>query len=60
MLKIKDKKELEDLLNNYYNFYVLEDDENLDNNAKELKYSLKCVIDFLILQNGLEGDDKIE
>ncbi len=51
---IKILNDLESYLNFIYETYVLEDDNNLDKNAIELKQHYKYVIDDMVLHNCLE------
>lgn len=56
---IKTKKDLEATLNFIYNTYVLEDDKNLDSNARELKKYYRYVLDDLKLHDAI-GIDTLE
>ena len=58
MLEIN--KDLKSHLNFIYEVYVLEDDNNLDDNAKELKEHYKYVIEDMVLHNCLKIEKKTE
>ena len=53
-LKIKLKKDFEEILNTIYEVYVLEDDKKLDAGAKELKKHYKYVIEDMESHDCLE------
>lgn len=48
------KEDLWSILNMYYNSYIMEDDEKLDESGRKLKESLKVVFDDLELHDGIE------
>ena len=54
MRKIRIKPDLELILNNIYNCYVLEDDNKLDKGAQELKACYAYVLHNLELHDGIE------
>lgn len=51
---IKLKEDFEECLQSIYNIYVLEDDKNLDEGAKELKDHYKYVIEDMLQLDCLE------
>ncbi len=53
-MKLKIKQDLEQILDFIYRTYVLEDDNNLDDGAKELKEHYRYVIKDLELHDCLE------
>lgn len=53
-MKIKLKKDLENTLNMIYNNYILENNNNLNKSAIELKEHYKYVLEDLELHNCIE------